>query len=65
MGMPGQSRAEKFLFDKMGTENQKMGPVPIYSAITQQHFTEYPAFCYKARNLLTSKEKEFLIRLVR
>jgi len=63
MGMPGQSREEKFLFDKMGT-----GPIfsnPIYSAITQQDFTGYPAFCYKAINFLTSKEKEFLITVLR
>jgi hypothetical protein len=58
MGMPGQSREEKFLF-------LVANPNTIYSAITQKDFTEYPAFYYQARNLLTSKEKEFLITVLR
>jgi len=58
MGMPGQSREEKFLF-------LVANPNTIYSAITQQDFTEYPAFYYKTRNFLTSKAKEFLIRVLR
>ena len=58
MGMPGQSRGGKFLFDNMG-------PAPIYSAITQQDFTEYFAFYYEAKNLLTSKAQELLIKVVR
>ena len=47
-----------------------MGPGPIYLApFTWPHllknFTEDPPFCYKVRNLLTSREKEFLIRLLK
>jgi hypothetical protein len=58
MGMPGQSKAEKSLFSMAK-------PNPIYSAINQQDFTEYPVFYYKARNFLTSKAKEFLIKVLR
>lgn len=46
------------------SKSKKQDLTPNHS-ITQKDFTEYPAFYYQARNLLTSKEKEFLITVLR
>jgi hypothetical protein len=59
---PVREKGSLFSFKehKNQAPSDKRGADPISSS-----FTEYPPFCYKARNLLTSKEKEFLIRLLR